>query len=57
MAQQNNNKQAQFQQPNPRTTIISVILFLLVAFFVGSQFMNMSNTTKTDSLITAIRLS
>ena len=53
MAQQNNNKQAQFQQPNPRTTIISVILFLLVAFFVGSQFMNMSNTTKTDSLITS----
>ena len=53
MAQQNNNKQAQFQQTNPRTTIISVILFLLVAFFVGSQFMNMSNTTKTDSLITS----
>ena len=53
MAQQNNNKQAQFQQPNPRTTIISVILFLLVAFFVGSQFMNISNTTKTHSLITS----
>ena len=27
------------QQPNPRVTIISVILFLVVAFFVGQQFM------------------
>ena len=56
MAQQDNkqnNRQTQFQQPNPRTTIISVILFLLVAIFVGSQFMNMQNTTKTDSLITS----
>ncbi len=51
MAQQ--NKQTSFQQPNPRTTIISVLLFLLVAFFVGNQFMNMQTTTKTDSLITS----
>lgn len=61
MAQQNKpqqnkpqqNKQSQFQQPNPRTTIISVVLFMIVAFFVGQQFMNMSNTTQTDTLITS----
>ena len=43
------------QQPNPRVTIISVILFLVVAFFVGQQFMIMSNasSTPTDSLITS----
>ena len=43
------------QQPNPRVTIISVILFLVVAFFVGQQFMVMSNasSTPTDSLITS----
>ncbi|MDJ1650288.1 MULTISPECIES: ATP-dependent zinc metalloprotease FtsH [Gordonibacter] len=52
MAQQ--NKQNQFQQPSPRTTIISVLLFMLVAFFVGQQFMNMSsNATQTDNLITS----
>lgn len=56
MAQQNKpqqNKPSQFQQPSPRTTIISVLLFLVVAFFVGQQFMNMSNTTQTDNLITS----
>ena len=42
----NNNKKSQFQQPSPRTTIISVVLFLIVAFFVGQQFMNMSSTTQ-----------
>ena len=42
MAQQ--NKQSQFQQPSPRTTIISVVLFMLVAFFVGQQFLNMDGT-------------
>ena len=53
MAQQ--NKQSQFQQPNPRTTILSVLLFTLVAFFVGQQFMNMSSSgaTPTDNLITS----
>ncbi len=53
MAQQ--NKQSQFQQPNPRTTIITVILFMIVAIFVGNQFMNMtSNSTRpTDTLITS----
>ena len=49
----NNNKKSQFQQPSPRTTIISVVLFLIVAFFVGQQFMNMSSTTQTDGLITS----
>ena len=53
MAQQ--NKQSQFQQPNPRTTIVSVVLFMIIAFFVGQQFVSMSssNTTPTDKLITS----
>ena len=53
MAQQ--KKQPSSQQPNPRVTIISVLLFLVVAFFVGQQFMVMSNanSTPTDSLITS----
>ncbi|WP_225749740.1 ATP-dependent zinc metalloprotease FtsH [Paraeggerthella sp. Marseille-Q4926] len=53
MAQQ--NKQSQFQQPNPRTTVISVILFMIIAFFVGQQFMNMSTSGSmpTDRLITS----
>lgn len=53
MAQQ--NKQSQFQQPSPRTTIISVVLFMLVAFFVGQQFLNMSSAgaKPTDRLITS----
>ncbi|MEG0217365.1 MAG: ATP-dependent zinc metalloprotease FtsH, partial [Raoultibacter sp.] len=43
-------------QPNPRTTIISLVCFLLIAFFLGSQLMNMmGNDTakKTDALITS----
>lgn len=53
MAQQ--NKQSQFQQPNPRTTVISVILFMIIAFFVGQQFMSMSTSGSmpTDRLITS----
>ena len=45
----------QFQQPNSRTTVITVILFLLVAVFVGSQFMSFSaaNSNPTDNLITS----
>ena len=48
-------KQPQLQQPNSRTTIISVILFCLVAFFVGGQLFSMSNAqaTQTDSLLTS----
>ena len=54
MAQDNKNKKPQFQQPSPRTTIISVLLFMVVAFFVGQQFMNMSASgTPTDGLITS----
>ena len=54
MAQQQ-KKQPSSQQPSPRVTIISVLLFLVVAFFVGQQFMVMSNasSTPTDSLITS----
>ena len=47
------NNKPQIQQPNPRTTIISVVLFLLVAFFVGQQFMSMSEASQgtTDKLV------
>lgn len=48
-----NQQQKQPQPPKARTTIISVILFALVALFVGNQFMSMSNTTQTDTLITS----
>ena len=53
MSQQNNKKQD--LQPNPRVTIISVVLFLLVAFFVGQQFFSMQNSAQqpTDKLITS----
>ncbi|MEG0096493.1 MAG: ATP-dependent zinc metalloprotease FtsH [Raoultibacter sp.] len=42
-------------QPNPRMTIVSLICFMLIAFFLGSQLMNMMNTgtKKTDTLITS----
>ena len=56
MADDNNKKpNPQFQQPNSRTTVITVILFLLVAVFVGSQFMSFSaaNSNPTDKLITS----
>ncbi|MCI8468103.1 MAG: AAA family ATPase, partial [Eggerthellaceae bacterium] len=56
MADNNNKKpNPQFQQPNSRTTAITVILFLLIAFFVGSQFMSFSaaGSTPTDNLITS----
>ena len=47
------NNKPQIQQPNPRTTIILVVLFLLVAFFVGQQFMSMSESSQgtTDKLV------
>ncbi|MEG0374999.1 MAG: ATP-dependent zinc metalloprotease FtsH [Raoultibacter sp.] len=48
-----NQQQRQPQPPSARTAIISVILFALVALFVGNQFLNMSNTTQTDTLITS----
>ncbi len=51
---QNNSNRPQPSQPNIRTTIISVLLFLLVAFFVGQQFMTLSDEggpTTTDRLI------
>ena len=44
MAQQNDKKPE--LQPNPRVTIISVVLFLLVAFFVGQQFFSMQNSSQ-----------
>ncbi|MEG0072530.1 MAG: ATP-dependent zinc metalloprotease FtsH [Raoultibacter sp.] len=43
-------------QPNPRTTIISLVCFLLIAFFLGSQLMTMmgsDSAKKTDALITS----
>ena len=49
------NNKPQLQQPNPRTTIISVVLFLLIAFFVGQQFMTLSSSgdKPTDKLVTS----
>lgn len=43
------------QQPNPRTTVISVLLFFLVVFFVGQSLFNMAGAEKkpTDQLITS----
>ena len=40
-------------KPPQRISIISALLFLLVAFFVGSQMMNLMNTKETDALITS----
>ncbi len=42
-------------QMNSRTTIITIALFALVAFFVGSQFVNAGNSNgkPTDQLITS----
>ncbi|MDO4291550.1 MAG: ATP-dependent zinc metalloprotease FtsH, partial [Eggerthellaceae bacterium] len=55
MADNKKSQQPQFQQPNSRTTIISIILFCLVAMFVGGQLFTMSNTqnTQTDTLLTS----
>ena len=49
------NKKKPNQQPTPQTTAIWVVLFLLVAFFVGQQFMStqQSNQTVTDKLETS----
>lgn len=47
---------AQQKKPQPfqRASIIPALLILLIAFFVGTQFMNMSSDqTPTDSLITS----
>ncbi len=57
----NDNKQGgqkippQLQQPNVRTTIISVLLFLLVALFVSQQLFasNPQDAKPTDQLITS----
>ena len=39
----------QLQQPNPRTTIIGVVIFLLVVFFVGQQYMAVSQNSQTTT--------
>ncbi len=51
----NKDKKPVQPQVTPRTTIIAVILFCLVAFFVGSQFVSFGNgnSRPTDSLITS----
>ncbi len=43
------------QPPVSRTTVISIILCLIVAFFVGSQFMsfNQQQSMQTDALLTS----
>ena len=55
MSQQKQNNKKPELQPNPRVTIISVVLFLLVAFFVGQQFFTMQNNAQqpNDQLITS----
>ena len=40
-------------KPPQRISVISAILLLLVAFFVGSQMINMMNAKETDALITS----
>ena len=49
------NNKSQLQQPNPRTTIVAVVVFLLFAFVVGQQFMTMqqAGNTTTDKLVTS----
>ena len=39
----------QLQQPNPRMTIIGVVIFLLVVFFVGQQYMAVSQNSQTTT--------
>ena len=40
-------------RPPQRISIISAILFFVVALFIGSQMMNMANSSETDTLITS----
>ena len=40
-------------KPPQRISVISAILLLLVAFFVGSQMLSMMNAKETDALITS----
>ena len=40
-------------RPPKRTSIITMILAFMVAFFVSSQMMNMMNHTETDTLLTS----
>ncbi len=51
MSQQ--NKKPQVPPTNRRVTIISAIIFVLIAFFVGRQLFAMQQPTKTDTLITS----
>ena len=39
----------QLQQPNPRTTIVGVVIFLLVLFFVGQQYMTATSSSQTTT--------
>ncbi len=47
------NRQKKPQQPNARTSIITTILFIVVAIFVAQQFFSLSSAGTTDSLITS----
>lgn len=40
-------------RPPQRMSIISAVLFFVIAFFIGNQMMNMMNTQQTDTLITS----
>ena len=51
MPQQDHNKPP--LQTNSRITIVSVVVFVLIAFFIGRQFMSMSAPQQVDQLITS----
>ena len=53
----NNNKKPMQQKPDSRMAIVSTVCFLVIAFFVGSQFMGFMNASTeqrpTDTLMTS----
>lgn len=52
----NNNKKPLNPKPDSRMAIVSTVAFLVIAFFIGSQFMNFMNASTgraTDTLLTS----
>ena len=51
----NKDKKPVSPQVSPRTTVIAIVIFIFVAFFVGGQFFNFGNadTRPTDTLQTS----
>lgn len=54
---QKNGKKPHLKETNTRATVITLVLFLIVAMFVGRQFSSMANpddpSQRTDALITS----